>query len=163
MLSYQIRPATHSDIPKLLPMIAQICALHQAWDAAKYGFLPNPERRYEGWLGNVVIDRRDLCLVADINLAAEPPQLGAFLIATVEREIPIYLLKEFGFIHDIWVEPDCRKSGIAHQMVKQAIAHFTQLGVKQIRLDTAMANETARQLFVRCGFRASTLEMLIEI
>ena len=30
------------------------------------------------------------------------------VVATVEAEIPIYRLKEFGFIHDLWVEPDYR-------------------------------------------------------
>jgi ribosomal protein S18 acetylase RimI-like enzyme len=35
----------------------------------------------------------------------------------VEREIPIYHLKKFGFIHDLWVEPEFRHAGIARQMV----------------------------------------------
>ena len=45
-----IRSATPADVPTVLPMVASICALHQTWDAAKYGFLPNPQQRYEKWL-----------------------------------------------------------------------------------------------------------------
>ncbi len=48
-------------------------------------------------------------------------------------------------------------------MVQQAIAHFTQMGIKQIRLDTANPNEVARKLFTSIGFRPSRLEMLIEL
>jgi ribosomal protein S18 acetylase RimI-like enzyme len=87
----------------------------------------------------------------------------AFLLATVEREVPIYLIREYGFIHDLWVEDTHRQQGLARQLVQQAIAHFKQMGVEQVRLDTAAANETARKLFVACGFRVSVVEMLIEL
>lgn len=45
-----IRSATPADISAVLPMVAATCTLHELWDAAKYGFLPNPEQRYERWL-----------------------------------------------------------------------------------------------------------------
>lgn len=183
-----IRPATASDIPNMLPMIAKICALHQSWDAAKYGFLPNPEQRYQSWLKQLLKNPRNLCLVAE-NLVTENsvtedsatensatenpiadrspspsnPTLAAFLIATVEREIPIYTLQEFGFIHDLWVEAEHRQEGIARQLVQQAIEHFTRIGIQQIRLDTAAKNDIARQLFAACGFRVSMVELLIEL
>ncbi|KAM3098155.1 GNAT family N-acetyltransferase [Phormidesmis sp. 146-12] len=154
----KIRSANQSDIPGILPMIAKICALHQAWDAAKYDFLPHPERSYQKWLSNLISDPQDLCLVAE-----ESNQLVGFLIATVEREVPIYTLKRYAFVHDLWVEPDFRHAGVARQIVEQAIAHFTQLEIPQIRLDTALENKSARNLFEKCGFRMSTIEMLIEL
>jgi ribosomal protein S18 acetylase RimI-like enzyme len=154
----KIRSANQSDISGILPMIAKICALHQAWDTAKYGFLPHPERSYQKWLSNLLDNSQDLCLVAE-----ESDQLVGFLIATVEREVPIYTLKKYAFVHDLWVEPKFRHAGVARQIVEAAIAHFTQLDVPQIRLDTSLANESARKLFEKCGFRVSTIEMLIEL
>lgn len=144
-------------------MIAQICALHQAWDQAKYGFLPNPEQRYQSWLGQLIKNPRNLCLVAERSTPQFDPILVAFLIATVESEIPIYTVKEFGFIHDLWVEAEYRQAGIARQLVQRTIDHFSQLGIQQIRLDTAAENEIARKLFSACGFRVSMVEMLIEL
>lgn len=156
-----IRSATPADVPAVLPMVAFICALHKTWDGAKYGFLPNPQQRYEKWLASQANNRQSVFLVAEDE--SKPNKLVGFLIATVEREIPIYSLKEFGFIHDLWVEPEYRQAGIARQMVKMSIDRFKQLGVKQIRLDTANANEAARKLFAACGFRISTIEMLVEL
>lgn len=153
-----IRSATPADVPQVLPMVAKVCALHESWDAAKYGFLPNPELRYKQWLIKLSTDERSVFLVAEHQAT-----LGAFLVATVEREIPIYRLGEFGFIHDIWVEPEYRQVGIAKSMLRQTISSFSQRGVKQIRLDTAVANEAARRLFSSSGFRLSTMEMLIEL
>ena len=57
--------------------------------------------------------------------------LVAFLIGTVEKEIPIYRLDQFGFIHDVWVEPEYRNEGVGRQMTMLAIEKFRELGVKQ--------------------------------
>ena len=151
-----IRAASLADVPALLPMIEKICALHQAWDAAKYGFLPEPGKRYKGWLRSQIKDDRSLVLVAETQSG-----LVGFLIATEEQEIPIYQLQSFGFVHDLWVEPEYRQQGIAQGLVQRTIEHFRQIGVEQIRLDVAIANQVAMALFQSCGFRPSTQEMLI--
>lgn len=160
-----IRPATPVDVPAVLPMVAAICALHELWDSAKYGFLPNPELGYQRWLSKVATSDRSVFLVAESEAATptQPAQLVGFLVATIEREIPIYRLAEFAFIHDLWVEPEYRHAGIARQMVMMAVDSFSQKGVKQIRLDTAAPNDAARRLFASCGFRLSSTEMLIEL
>lgn len=154
----QIRAAVAADIPGILPMITQTCALHEQWDPAKYGFLPDPAQRYQRWLTNRLNDPRAVLLVADAS-----PGLAGFLMAQAEAEIPIYRVKEYGFIHDIWVEPQFRHEGIARQMVMLAVERFKQMGVSQVRLDTAAANDAARALFTSCGFRVSIIEMLIEL
>jgi ribosomal protein S18 acetylase RimI-like enzyme len=154
-----IRTATSDDVPKVLPMVAKICALHKNWDSAKYGFLPQPEQRYEKWLTRLATLRdRSVFLVAE-----DEGKLGGFLVATVEREIPIYRLQEYAFIHDIWVEPEYRQNGVARQMVMLCVERFGEMKVQQIRLDTAAVNEAARRLFASCGFRISTIEMLKEL
>lgn len=158
----EIRTANVADVPGVLPMVARICALHQQLDPAKYCFRDNPAELYGNWLTERATDAQSVFLVADAAGRGETPKVVAFLIGTVEREIPIYQVKEFGFIHDLWVEPDYRNEGVARQMVEVAIERFTAIGVKQVRLDTAAANDTARALFAACGFRPSTLEMLIE-
>jgi ribosomal protein S18 acetylase RimI-like enzyme len=154
----EIRSALPGDVPQVLPMVAKICALHEKWDPAKYGFLENPASRYERWLTTRADDPRSFFLVAD-----RKPGLAGFLIGMAEMEIPIYRLKEFGFIHDLWVEEEYRHEGIARQMVMLAVERFRAMGVRQVRLDTAAANDPARSLFKSCGFRPSSTEMLLEI
>lgn len=154
----EIRPATAADVPAVLPMVASIAALHESWDSAKFGYKPHPEQMYRSWLTGRADDPRAVFLVADRD-----GLLAGFLIATVEKEIPIYRLTEFGFIHDIWVEPAYRNEGIARQLVTLAIEKFREIGVTQVRGDTAAANEAARNLLKSCGMRPSTIEMLVEI
>ena len=153
-----IRPATAADVPHVLPMVERVCALHESWDAAKYGFLQNIAQMYRGWLTSRANDSRSVFLVAE-----REDKIVAFLVGTVEREIPIYRLDEYGFIHDVWVEPAYRNEGVGRQMTMLAIERFRAIGVTQIRLDTAAKNDAARGLFSSCGFRPSVTEMLLEM
>jgi ribosomal protein S18 acetylase RimI-like enzyme len=161
-----IRPATEADVPSVLPMVAAICALHESWDKDKYPFLPDIVERYRLWFPQRIADPNSIFLVAELTHSStgSTPTPGAplagYLIATIESEIPIYRLKRFGFIHDVWVEPRHRAQGIARLLVDAAVARFSDLGLTQVRLDTAAPNEPARRLFASCGFRQSTTEML---
>jgi ribosomal protein S18 acetylase RimI-like enzyme len=156
----QIRPARAEDVPAVLPMVEKLCKLHETWDPAKYSFLPNIPQMYDQWLRERAGHRRSVFLVAE---SEQPKKIVGFVIGTVEREIPIYRLKEYGFLHDLWVEPEYRNEGAARQMVMLAIEKFKEIGVEQVRLDTAAENEAARRLFAACGFRESVREMLIEL
>jgi len=159
-----IRSAQPSDIPYLFPLIEKISDFHKSLDGDRYNFLPNQGQLYEAWLSELLTDTRHLCLVAEADASASKnsPQLVAYLIATLESEIPIYYLKEYGYIHDLWVEESHRHQGIARQMTLQTVEHFRHLGVQQIRLNTIVGNDAALKLYHSCGFRASTVEMLIQ-
>jgi ribosomal protein S18 acetylase RimI-like enzyme len=139
-------------------MVRKLCELHRSWDRAKYDFVDGIEEMYRGWLTARATDPRAVFLVAD----REGVGPVGFLIGTVEKEIPIYRLNEYGFIHDLWVEEDYRNEGLARQLVMLAVERFREIGTSQVRLDTAAANDVARKLFERCGFRASVVEMLRE-
>ena len=154
-----IRPATPDDVPAVLPMVRKVCAFHESLDPAKYSFRDDPGRMYDRWLVTRARDPRSVFLVAE----AEPGRLAGFLVGTVEAEIPIYKIKEFGFVHDLWVEEKYRNEGTARQMVTLAVERFREMGVPQVRLDVAHANEPARGLFAACGFRPCIVEMLIEL
>jgi ribosomal protein S18 acetylase RimI-like enzyme len=154
-----IRPAKPDDVPQVLPMVAKLAAVHERWEPAKYGYKEKPEQMYRRWLGARAIDPRSVFLVAE----REAAMIVGFVVGTVEKEIPIYRLDEYGFIHDLWVEEEYRNEGIGRQMAMLTIEKFREIGVKQIRLDTAACNEPARKMFEQCGFRVSTVEMLLEM
>ena len=158
-----IRPATADDVPFVIPMVAKICALHESWDPQKYGMIDNVAEKYRGWLTERANDPKSVFLVACVDENSDHEKCVAFVVATIEREIPIYRVREFGFIHDLWVEPEYRNEGIGRQMTMLVIERLREIGVKQIRLDTAAKNDAARSLFASCGFRVSMQEMLLEI
>jgi ribosomal protein S18 acetylase RimI-like enzyme len=153
-----IRPATAADVPSVVPMVQRLAAFLAERDRAKYEPLPSIGEMYHSWLTTRAADPRSVFLVAE----REAGVLVGFLIGGVEREIPIYRLREYGFIHDLWVEPDYRNEGLARQMTTLAVERFASMGVGQLRLDVLISNDAARKLFESCGFRPSIQEMLLE-
>lgn len=153
-----VRPATADDVPAVLPMVASICAMHERLDPERYPMLPDVVERYERWLPFRAADARSVFLVAHTDAA--PGELVGFLVGTVEPNIPIYRLGEFGYIHDVWVEPAHRSRGHAGALVEGAVERFRAIGVSQVRLETAAANDAARRLFASRGFRVGTVDML---
>lgn len=156
-----VRPAMVSDVPGVLPMVRAVCDMHARMDPERYPMLPDVVERYERWLPVRATDPRSVFLVAEDDDA--PGSLIGFIVGTVEPNIPIYALAEFGFLHDLWVEPAHRRRGYARRLVSAAIERFAAIGVSQVRLETAAANDTARRLFQSCGFRAATIDMLTTI
>jgi ribosomal protein S18 acetylase RimI-like enzyme len=103
-------------------------------------------------------------LVADHDrILADVPFVVGFLIGTARRTSRSIARRQFGFIHDLWVEPDYRNEGLGRQMTMLAIETFRDMGMTQVRLETADCNDPARKLFASCGFRVATNEMLVEL
>jgi ribosomal protein S18 acetylase RimI-like enzyme len=152
-----IRPATPEDVPQVLPLVKGICDLHESWDPVRFDFKDNVVEMYRLWLTERAKDERSVFIIAERD-----GKIVAYIVGTIEPEIPIYWQPECGWIHDIFVDENYRNEGIARQLVTLSVEKFTQLGVEQVRLNTAAVNETARELFKACGFRVSTIEMLIE-
>lgn len=154
----RVRGATPADVPGVLPFVQAITRQHEALDPARFAMLPDVVARYERWLPQRATDARSVFLVAEASGG-----LAGFLVGTVEASIPIYRLEEFGFIHDVWVEPAWRGQGVARALVTEAITRFRAIGVGQVRLETAAGNPSAERLFAACGFRVCTSEHLIEL
>jgi ribosomal protein S18 acetylase RimI-like enzyme len=152
-----IRPARAEDVAAVLPLVARVCDFHQGLDPAKYGFVPGPERSYERWLMGLTNDPRSVFLVAE-----REGRLVGFIVGTIERDYGCYRIREYGFVHDLWVEPEYRNEGIGRQMVMLAVERFAQMGLPQVRLDVLVGNESAKGLFESCGFRPTVVEMVLE-
>jgi ribosomal protein S18 acetylase RimI-like enzyme len=154
----ECRAATRADLDAVVDMMRRQADLHADLDPARYGMNETAYESYRRWLTKRVDDERSVLLVADRGGVCV-----AFLIGTIEPALPLYRVTEFGFIHDIWVEPAYRNEGVGRQLVSLAVERFAGLGVKQIRLETVEPNDGARQLFERCGFRVCVREMLMEL
>ena len=158
-----MRRAVPTDVPGILPFVESICAFHHEIDPSLFDYLDDVLERYERWLPERAKDPRSVLLVAqrtESDGLRPVHDLIGFAVATVEAEVPIYHVHEYGFIHDTWVEPAWRGRGIGRALIAQTLAAFSEMGVKQVRLDTARGNESARALFRGLGFREGVMRMV---
>lgn len=156
MTTPRIRAATPADVPAILPLVAKLTALHERNDPQRFKVLPDVLDRYAQWLPIRATDARSVLLVAE----NEQGSVVAFLVGTIEPEVPIFWIPECGWIHDVWVEPEHRKQGVAAALVETAADLFRTKGVKQLRLHTGSFNDQARSAFAKSGFRPCVVEML---
>jgi ribosomal protein S18 acetylase RimI-like enzyme len=160
-----IRPALAADVPAVLPLVRALCDLHARHDPERFAVVPDVLDRYAHWLPERASDSRSVFLVATAEAADTPANTPAgtvvgFLVGTIEPEVPIFWIPACGWIHDIYVDPAHRRRGLARALVRDAAARFAALGVKQLRLHTAMFNDQARAAFAGEGFRPCVVEML---
>lgn len=154
-----IRAARAEDVPGVLPMVVRISDLHRTWDSQRFPIRNDVERMYAQWLPQRAADPRSVFLIAELP-AQERPTLCGFIVGSIEQNIRIYTLTEYAYLHDLWVEPEHRGLGIGGMLISEALARFRELGVQQVRGETALANEPARVLLHRHGFRVGAIEMV---
>lgn len=152
----EFRRAKPGDVEAIIPLVAKAVAFHESLDAERFGAKPDILNGYGRWLEQRVVDERSCVVIA----ANDAGRIVAMLIASVESAIPIYRVAEFGYVHELWVDEAYRNEGVARQLVAMTIEHFSAIGVEQIRLETAVQNDSARGLFEQSGFRVATVEMM---
>lgn len=79
-----VRDATDADVPAIAPMVRALCAMHESLDPTRYAMRPDVASMYESWLPERIADPESVLLVAEHDF-----QVAGFLVATVERSIPI--------------------------------------------------------------------------
>lgn len=155
---FTVRDAAMGDLPAVLPLVRELCAMHDTLDAERFAVRPDVLDRYAEWLPERIRDPRSVFLVAESS-----GEIVGHLVGTIEPEVPIFWTPESAWIHDIFVLPGRRGRGVGAALVRAAIDRFGALGAARIRLETAAANEGARALFRASGFRHSTTEMLMTL
>jgi GNAT superfamily N-acetyltransferase len=152
-----IREAEYADTDKLAPMILQAAAHQQLLDPQRYGLVDDLKANYRRWFGKMAEDPRMTVLVAE-----DGAEVLGFLIASVEKDPPIYKLGEYGVIHDMWVNEAHRNHGVGASLVKAAQDKLESVGIKQIRVEAIAGDSVVHHLFESCGFRPCTLLMVYE-
>ena len=153
-----IRPGTAEDIPAVLPLVAKTIAFHEELDPARFGAAPQAHRRYDGWMRRTAGNEDGAFFVAE-----DGGQVIGFVLGQIQEEYAMYRTGRYGMVHDLWVEPEHRRKGLAKALMLAALDHFRRAGIGQVRLDSAAGNGAAQRLFAECGFRPSVTEMLTEL
>ena len=154
-LDILIRRAKAEDIANILPLVQKICDMHRAMDPERYPFVSDVVEQYRSWMLKRCQDPDSVLLVACAGEA-----IAGFVVGEILDEIPVFTLKRYGFLHDLWVEPEYRRRGIANRLLRMAIETLSSRGITQIRGDTAIKNPDARAMLEKLKFVASTILMV---
>lgn len=156
MSEWTVRPCEERDLDGVSELAAKLVAFHYELHPAR--FLPGGERvrsGYRWWLGKELANE-----AAVIVVAAREERIGGYAYGRVEERDWMRLIDAHGRLHDVWVEPELRGTGVAERLVRACAAGLEAKGVRRILLDTAWANERARRFFEKLGFAPSMVELM---
>jgi ribosomal protein S18 acetylase RimI-like enzyme len=159
-MTITIRRAERRDLEALGRLGAMLMETHYAFDPQR--FLPpgdSAESGYAWFLGQVMEDPEGCVFVAE----EEGKAIVGYVYAALEPLSWKELRGPAGFVHDIAVREDARRSGIAELLLRTAIDWLREQGAPRVVLWSAAPNEGAQSLFRRFGFRDTMVEMTLEL
>ena len=162
-------PARERDVPALVELCLLVERQHEQYWPLRWELCPDIRDRYVRWLTGNLNNPHWLVLAARVRRMVGKASgravatLAGGLVAAITQEIPIYTCKEYAFIHDMAVQPEFRRRGVACAMLWYARQWAAKKGVAQLRLMVAQANIPARALFEQAQFRTTYHEMVLPI
>jgi len=165
-----IRRAEGRDLPELGELGAALMRIHYAFDQLRF-LEPGggDQAGYTRFLASQLDDDDAVIYVAEQR---GPPSRDAlrgtihilgYVYAAIEPLSWKDLRDEAGYIHDLLVVDEARRLGVGEALLERAIEWLVERRMPRVLLGTAAQNETARRLFERRGFRATMVEMTLEL
>jgi ribosomal protein S18 acetylase RimI-like enzyme len=154
-----VRRAEPRDVTALGELGAALMRTHYAFDPLR--FLEPGQGADAGYARFLQsqLDEDD----AIVFVAEQRDRIVGYVYGAVEPLSWKDLRDECGYIHDLLVSPEARRAGVGDALLDNAIDWLREQGMPRIVLGTAAQNESARRLFERRGFRATMIEMTLEL
>lgn len=135
-----IRAATSDDLP----------LVRELWTAFNAEIPDEPWREDDlaedlAWLEEAIRD--EIVLLADEDGLA---------VARLRGE-------KLGFLEVVYVRPAARRSGIAAELVREAVSRLREAGAEMLELEVLASNTAARAIYERWGFRPVELTLGAQI
>lgn len=158
-MAVAVRKAARQDLEALGGLGAMLMRTHYTFDPHRF-LAPGQgaESGYASFLGNVLESTEDCVFVAEKDGA-----IIGYVYAALEPLSWKELRGPAGFIHDVAVAEESRRSGVATKLIQRAIEWLRERGAPRVILGTAASNRGAHALFRRLGFRDTMIEMTKEL
>jgi GNAT superfamily N-acetyltransferase len=154
-----IRRAESRDVTALGDLGIALMRLHYAFDDRRFMEPSQSDAAgYAQFLGSQLDEASAVVLVAE-----QRGRIVGYAYAAIEPQSWKDLRDEAGYLHDLLVTDEGRRQGVGEGLLDAAIAWLREQGMPRVLLGTAAQNDTARRLFERRGFRATMIEMTLEL
>jgi|GEM_PF-524066 len=153
-----VRAAEPRDLEAAAQLAGKLVYFHQALDPERYMKMERVEAGYRQWFEKELARPKQVVLL----VAERGTEIVGYAYGRLEDADWNLLLAAHGALHDLWVEPDARRSGVASRLVTTMCAELKALGAPRVLLHTAWQNADAHAFFARLGFRRTMLEMTRE-
>ena len=154
-----IRNAERRDLEAVGKLGAMLMRTHYAFDPQR--FLAPGESAESGyaWFLGSVLDAPD----GRVLVAEEDGEIAGYVYVALEPMSWKELRGPAGFIHDVAVREESRRTGVGSMLMRAALDWLRERGAPRVILWTAAPNEAAQRLFRTLSFRDTMVEMTMEL
>ena len=150
-----IRPVIPSDAPAIAQLWESLVVYHQKLDDALPGAAPNGSGRYTKRLLQHLDDQYTRAFVAE-----DDGKIVGFILGMVVDLLPdIFAQEPGGFLADIYVDTDYRRSGIGRSLVESLMQWFREHDVTHFDWHVAAHNADALAFWHSIGGREVMIRM----
>ena len=143
-----IRPGTTADVPDMLRLWREMMDFH-AQVEPRFRPLPQPEgeQAWEKYLREDILGNSEWCVfVADAD-----GSLVGHIMGTVRDRVPVFEPERYGYVTDIVVDPEARRSGIGRALFAALQDWFRAHGVSVLELQVAHHNPASQAFWRAMG------------
>ena len=154
-----IRRAEARDLPEVGELGAALMRAHHAFDALRFlEPAAGDNAGYSRFLSSLLDEDG-----AAVFVAERQRRVVGYVYAAIEPLSWKDLRDECGWIHDLLVVDEARRGGVGEALLNGAIEWLREKHMPCVMLGTAAQNASAQRLFERRGFRATMIEMTLEL
>ncbi len=157
-----IRRAIAADVPVIARFAAELYRMHHRLDPVRFWDLggddPARLRGREQFFVSLLEDADTRLLVATSD-----SRVVGYAYLTFERNDYENLLERAAWLHDLYVEPEQRASGLADALFAAVQSEAEASGAPLLAFTVAATNARASAFFARHGARVTMREMIVEL
>ncbi len=150
------RPMTKADLDVVGGLAGALVRQHHGFDAERFFLEPGVEDGYRWFFTRQLGKAGVVLLVAELD-----DQVVGYLYGSLEDRDWAKLLDAHGAIHDLYVDPQARRQGVARALMVAGVFALKGQGASQVVLSTATQNHAAQALFRSMGFRDTMIELTL--
>lgn len=157
-----VRKATVKDIPNLIKLFRGLVKYHQKIYTKDDKFYNKEIKNVRGlWMKFIkknINNKNSLILISYDN-----KKPVAYSISYIKDNIPVYSIKKYGYISDLYVDKNYRKKGIGKELVDMSKKRFKKKGIKFMSLEVNHNNNHTIKFYNKYGFKEYHKSMRMRI
>lgn len=87
-----------------------------------------------------------------VLIAEEEKKIAGYSLGYIKEEIPIFKMKRYGYISDLFVKKEFRGQGISAKLVDAMVRWFKDKGVEYASIGFYADNHEAHEIYRKWGF-----------
>ena len=118
----------------------------------------NASLLFRKFLQEHINNKKSLVLIAHDN-----KKPIAYCLSFIKEDVPIFKVREYGYISDLYVEEEYRRQGLGKKFINLSKKFFKNKKIKFIQLAVRSHNQKAINLYRKAGFKDHHITMRMRI